>query len=60
MFFSINNGSIVLCEDARIPNDMGFGNQPIAKIMHITTLEIPLVEIGRKLFFKQKILKKFP
>ena len=29
---------------------LGFDNQPIAKIMNITTLEIPLVEIGRKLF----------
>jgi DNA-binding LacI/PurR family transcriptional regulator len=31
---------------------MGFDNQPIAKIMHITTLEIPLVEIGGKLFLQ--------
>ncbi|WP_186577030.1 LacI family DNA-binding transcriptional regulator [Aquibacillus kalidii] len=29
---------------------MGFDNQPIAKIMNITTLEIPIVEIGRSLF----------
>lgn len=38
-----------------IPNDlaiMGFDNQPIAKIMNITTLEIPLVEVGRKLFLQ--------
>ncbi|MBD8071411.1 LacI family DNA-binding transcriptional regulator [Bacillus sp. PS06] len=38
-----------------IPDDLaiiGFDNQPIAKIMHITTLEIPLVEIGRKLFLQ--------
>lgn len=31
---------------------MGFDNQPIAKIMNITTLEIPLVEVGRKLFIQ--------
>lgn len=31
---------------------MGFDNQPIAKIMHITTLEIPLVEMGKKLMLQ--------
>jgi DNA-binding LacI/PurR family transcriptional regulator len=31
---------------------MGFDNQPIAKIMNITTLEIPLIEVGRKLFLQ--------
>jgi DNA-binding LacI/PurR family transcriptional regulator len=39
--------NIVIPEDLAI---MGFDNQPIAKIMNITTLEIPLVEMGRKLF----------
>ncbi|WNB91418.1 LacI family DNA-binding transcriptional regulator [Bacillus sp. NEB1478] len=29
---------------------LGFDNQPIAKVMNITTLEIPLFEVGRKLF----------
>jgi DNA-binding LacI/PurR family transcriptional regulator len=29
---------------------MGFDNQPISQVMHITTLEIPLVEVGKKLF----------
>jgi DNA-binding LacI/PurR family transcriptional regulator len=29
---------------------IGFNNQPIAKMMNISTIEIPLVEIGRKLF----------
>lgn len=29
---------------------MSFDNQPISKVMHITTLEIPLVEVGKKLF----------
>jgi len=48
-------GIITYCREKGIviPDDlaiMGFDNQPIAKIMHITTLEIPLVEIGRKLF----------
>ncbi|WP_429369453.1 LacI family DNA-binding transcriptional regulator [Paenibacillus sp. DS2015] len=40
-----------------IPNElalMGFDNQPIAKIMNITTLEIPLFEVGRKLFLQAK------
>jgi DNA-binding LacI/PurR family transcriptional regulator len=29
---------------------MGFDNQPIAKMMNITTLEIPLMEMGKNLF----------
>lgn len=50
-------GIITYCKDKEIliPDDlaiMGFDNQPIAKIMHITTLEIPLVEIGEKLFLQ--------
>lgn len=48
-------GMITFCREKEIsiPNElaiMGFDNQPIAKIMHITTLEIPLKEIGSKLF----------
>jgi DNA-binding LacI/PurR family transcriptional regulator len=38
-----------------IPDDLaviGFDNQPIAQMMNITTIEIPLVEIGRKLFLQ--------
>jgi DNA-binding LacI/PurR family transcriptional regulator len=38
-----------------IPQDLaliGFNNQPIAKMMNITTIEIPLVEIGRSLFLQ--------
>jgi DNA-binding LacI/PurR family transcriptional regulator len=38
-----------------IPDDLaiiGFNNQPIAKMMNITTIEIPLVEIGRQLFLQ--------
>lgn len=38
-----------------IPDDLaiiGFDNQPIAKVMHITTIEIPLFEMGRKLFLQ--------
>jgi DNA-binding LacI/PurR family transcriptional regulator len=31
---------------------MSFDNQPISKVMHITTLEIPLIEVGRKLFYQ--------
>ncbi|WP_071394338.1 LacI family DNA-binding transcriptional regulator [Bacillus tuaregi] len=50
-------GMITFCKEKeiRVPEDlaiMGFDNQPIAKIMHITTLEIPLVEIGKKLFLQ--------
>ncbi|MEH6944937.1 LacI family DNA-binding transcriptional regulator [Bacillus sp. JJ722] len=50
-------GILTFCKEKgiEIPNDlaiMGFDNQPIAKIMHITTLEIPLCEIGRKLFIQ--------
>lgn len=36
-----------------IPSDLAiisFYNQPIAKMMDLTTIEIPLEEIGRKLF----------
>lgn len=50
-------GIITYCKEQEIliPDDlaiMGFDNHPIAKIMHITTLEIPLVEIGEKLFLQ--------
>ena len=50
-------GMITYCKEKEmlIPDDlaiMGFDNHPIAKIMHITTLEIPLVEIGGKLFLQ--------
>lgn len=49
---------IVACAQTQhisIPRDLaliGFNNQPIAKMMNITTIEIPLVEIGRKLFLQ--------
>ncbi len=48
-------GILTCCKDRgmAVPKQLallGFDNQPIAKIMNITTLEIPLVEIGRKLF----------
>ncbi|WP_026583145.1 LacI family DNA-binding transcriptional regulator [Bacillus sp. J33] len=50
-------GIFTFCREKgiKIPDDlalMGFDNQPIAKIMHITTLEIPLVEMGRKLLLQ--------
>ena len=50
-------GIVTSCREKgiRIPEDlaiMGFDNQPIAKIMHITTLEIPLVEMGKKLMLQ--------
>jgi DNA-binding LacI/PurR family transcriptional regulator len=49
---------IVTCAPNRnipVPNELaliGFNNQPIAKMMNITTIEIPLVDIGRKLFLQ--------
>ncbi|MFZ7946955.1 LacI family DNA-binding transcriptional regulator [Neobacillus sp. 19] len=49
---------IVTCaqqQNISIPDDLaliGFNNQPIAKMMNITTIEIPLVEMGRKLFLQ--------
>lgn len=49
---------IVTCAQTQhisIPRDLaliGFNNQPIAKMMNITTIEIPLMEIGRKLFLQ--------
>ncbi|WP_191556095.1 LacI family DNA-binding transcriptional regulator [Metabacillus idriensis] len=48
-----------------VPDDLaiiGFDNQPIAEIMNITTFEIPLFEIGQKLFLqaqkKEKIIQE--
>nr|WP_263323697.1 LacI family DNA-binding transcriptional regulator [Neobacillus sp. Marseille-Q6967] len=49
---------IVTCAKSQnifIPSDLaliGFDNQPIAKMMNITTIEIPLAEIGKKLFLQ--------
>ncbi|MRN57300.1 LacI family DNA-binding transcriptional regulator [Paenibacillus monticola] len=50
-------GILTYCQEnnIRVPEDLaivGFDNQPIAKVLHITTFEIPIVEIGRKLFLK--------
>jgi DNA-binding LacI/PurR family transcriptional regulator len=50
-------GIITCCKEQNmlIPDElavMGFDNQPIAKMMNITTLEIPLVKIGKKLFLQ--------
>ncbi|WP_156488416.1 LacI family DNA-binding transcriptional regulator [Fictibacillus phosphorivorans] len=44
-----------------VPKDlaiMSFDNQPISKVMHITTLEIPLVVTGKKLFQQALTVKK--
>jgi DNA-binding LacI/PurR family transcriptional regulator len=49
---------IVTCsqkEQIAIPDQLalvGFDNQPISKVMGITTVEIPLVQIGKKLFLQ--------
>ncbi|WP_379137164.1 LacI family DNA-binding transcriptional regulator [Paenibacillus sp. sgz500958] len=50
-------GILAFCKDHNIvvPDQLaivGFDNQPIAKVMHITTFEIPLVEIGRRAFLR--------
>ncbi|MFC0562425.1 LacI family DNA-binding transcriptional regulator [Halalkalibacter alkalisediminis] len=47
-------GMVTCChkENISIPNKLaliGFDNQPIAKLMAITTMEIPLVQMGRNL-----------
>ena len=42
-------------EGIRVPEDLaiiGFDNQPIAELMNITSIETPLVEIGKKLFLQ--------
>ncbi|WP_040205782.1 LacI family DNA-binding transcriptional regulator [Neobacillus jeddahensis] len=49
---------IVTCahkQNISIPEDLaiiGFNNQPIAQMMGITTIDIPLIEMGRKLFLQ--------
>jgi DNA-binding LacI/PurR family transcriptional regulator len=48
-------GILACCKERQIsiPGNLailGFDNEPIAKVMKITTLEIPLFEVGRKLF----------
>ncbi|ANC75680.1 LacI family transcriptional regulator [Fictibacillus phosphorivorans] len=48
-------GILMSCRENRlaVPHDlaiMSFDNQPISKVMHLTTLEIPFVEVGKKLF----------
>jgi DNA-binding LacI/PurR family transcriptional regulator len=49
---------IVTCaqrESISIPNQLaliGFDNQPIARMMNITTMDVPYVELGRKLFLQ--------
>ncbi|MFC0274495.1 LacI family DNA-binding transcriptional regulator [Metabacillus herbersteinensis] len=50
-------GILTCCKELNIlvPDElalMGFDNQPIAKIMNITTLEVPLIEIGRRLYIQ--------
>lgn len=54
-------GLVISCSkfNLRIPEDLaiiGFDNEPISKLMNITTIEIPLVEMGKSLF-KQAIQK---
>ncbi|PGL71799.1 LacI family DNA-binding transcriptional regulator [Bacillus sp. AFS055030] len=44
-----NEHGIVIPRDLAI---IGFDNQPIAKVMKLTTVEIPLREVGKKLFIQ--------
>ncbi|PLT29906.1 LacI family DNA-binding transcriptional regulator [Peribacillus deserti] len=50
-------GMVVSCQkqSISIPNELaiiGFDNEPIAKMMNITTIEIPLEEMGKNLFIQ--------
>ena len=50
-------GIVTCCQrqDISIPGQpaiIGFDNEPIAKMMDITTIEIPLVEMGKNLFLQ--------
>ena len=50
-------GILICCkkQNIEVPDELaliGFDNQPISKIMNITTLEIPLIEVGKKLFLQ--------
>ena len=50
-------GILVSCENRQlsVPNDLaliGFDNQPISKMMKITTIEMNLVKFGRNLFLQ--------
>lgn len=50
-------GIVVSCQKhgISIPNQLsiiGFDNEPIAKMMNITTIQIPLLEMGRNLFLQ--------
>lgn len=50
-------GIVICCqnEGIKLPEDLaiiGFDNQPIAKYLGITTMEIPLLDMGRHLFLQ--------
>ncbi|MEH7255453.1 substrate-binding domain-containing protein, partial [Neobacillus niacini] len=50
-------GIVTFCQSQNIsiPDELaiiGFDNQPIAKMMNITTIEIPLEEMGKSLFLQ--------
>lgn len=50
-------GMAICCQkhSISIPDELaiiGFDNEPIAKMMNITTIEIPLVEMGKNLFIQ--------
>lgn len=55
-------GIVICCqnEGIRVPEDLAiisFDNQPIAKHLGITTMEIPLVEMGKNLFLQAISIK---
>ncbi|MBE9918082.1 LacI family DNA-binding transcriptional regulator [Paenibacillus donghaensis] len=57
-------GILICCKERGIsvPGDLaivGFDNQPIAKVLNITTFELPLAEIGRKLYYQAVQNKHF-
>lgn len=50
-------GIVTCCQkhNIKVPEDLaiiGFDNEPIAHMMNITTIDIPLVDIGRNLFLQ--------
>ncbi len=49
MIISSKNHQLTIPDDIAI---IGVDNQPISKMMNITTIEIPFIEMGRDLFFQ--------
>ncbi|MGV3466912.1 MAG: substrate-binding domain-containing protein, partial [Heyndrickxia sp.] len=50
-------GIVISCQKRKISipekiSIIGFDNEPIAKMMNITTIEVPIVEMGKNLFIQ--------